>query len=190
MQSIRVSKEPEGDVLRDRAPETAQLSIVPPGAGPHATVTVMAVGPVLGSMDAEGRGNDTHLRREWCRGHRDHHAVRGIRRRGPEERTVATTARDCPQAPPGGDGTDLNLEDAPDDGCRGNAHAYPALSRGQLPGHRDEADQRRIEHEEQIASPGVRPRRDSNRSIGTCQTLGAALRDFTRALCRPFALPQ
>ena len=53
VQSIRVSQEFERDVLRDRAPETAQLSIVPAGVGPHGTVTVMAVGPVLGSMDAE-----------------------------------------------------------------------------------------------------------------------------------------
>jgi hypothetical protein len=53
VQSIRVSQEFEGDVLRDRAPKTAQLSIVPAGVGPHGTVTVIAVGPVLGSMDAE-----------------------------------------------------------------------------------------------------------------------------------------
>jgi hypothetical protein len=53
VQSIRVSQEFERDVLRDRAPETARLSIVPSGVGPHGTVTVMAVGPALGSMDAE-----------------------------------------------------------------------------------------------------------------------------------------
>jgi hypothetical protein len=51
VQSIRVSEELEGDVLRDRAPETAQLSIVSTGAGPHANTTVMALGPVLGSID-------------------------------------------------------------------------------------------------------------------------------------------
>jgi hypothetical protein len=52
VQSIRVSKEIEGDVLRDRAPETAEMSIVSASTGPHATVTVTAIGPVLGSMDA------------------------------------------------------------------------------------------------------------------------------------------
>ncbi len=52
VQSIRVSKELEGDVLRDRAPEKAEVSIVSAGTVAHGTVTVMAVGPVLGSMDA------------------------------------------------------------------------------------------------------------------------------------------
>ena len=53
VEAIRVSREREGDVLRDSAPETAELSIVPADAGPHASVTVLAIGPVLGSMDAK-----------------------------------------------------------------------------------------------------------------------------------------
>lgn len=53
VQSIRVSEELEGDVLRDRAPESAQLSIVSAGTGSNATATVMAIGPVLGSIDSK-----------------------------------------------------------------------------------------------------------------------------------------
>jgi hypothetical protein len=48
---IRVSEEPEGDVLHDRAPETAELSIAPAGSETQASVTVIALGPALGSMD-------------------------------------------------------------------------------------------------------------------------------------------
>lgn len=53
MQSIRVSQELEDDVLHERAPETAQVSTVSASAGPRATATAMAVGPVLGSMDSK-----------------------------------------------------------------------------------------------------------------------------------------
>jgi hypothetical protein len=54
LQSIRVLEEElDDDVRRDRAPDTAQLSIVPAGAGSHATVTIVAVGPALGSMDVK-----------------------------------------------------------------------------------------------------------------------------------------
>lgn len=52
VQSIQVSRELEGDVLRDRAPETAEVSVISGGTSAQAAVTVMAVGPVLGSMDA------------------------------------------------------------------------------------------------------------------------------------------
>lgn len=54
VRSIRVLEEKlDDDVRRDRAPDTAQLSIVPAGAGSHATVTIVAVGPALGSMDVK-----------------------------------------------------------------------------------------------------------------------------------------
>jgi hypothetical protein len=54
VQSIRVLEEElDDDVRRDRAPDTARLSIVPSGAGSHATVTIVAVGPALGSMDVK-----------------------------------------------------------------------------------------------------------------------------------------
>lgn len=53
VQSIRFSEDPEYYVLHDRAPETAELAIVSARPGPRGAVTVIAVGPVLGSMDTK-----------------------------------------------------------------------------------------------------------------------------------------
>jgi len=51
VQSIRVSAEPESDVLDDHDPESADLTVVQAGASTNAIASAVAVGPVLGSMD-------------------------------------------------------------------------------------------------------------------------------------------